>query len=126
MRHNPSDLLALDLRLEVVAFNGDEHLAQRLGRNHVVQELNSQTAAQIRLLPGNQVQRGKGAEQKEQRQTIIQILEGIDEGGIALLDNVIEFDFGKQGQSTLQVAEILDGTIAIALLGKDLWNIWIG
>jgi len=88
-----------------------------------VQELNGQPAAEVRLLPGYQVQRGEGAEQEEQGQAIVQILKGIDEGGIALLDNVIEFNFGKQGQSSLQVAEILDGAIAIALLGKDLRDI---
>jgi len=88
-----------------------------------VQELNGQSAAEVRLLPGDQVQRGEGAEQEEQGQAIVQILKGIDEGGVALLHNVIEFDFGKQGQPSLQVAEILDGAIAVALLGKDLRDI---
>lgn len=120
VRHNPSDLLALDLRLEVVALDRDEDLAQGLGGDHIVQELDGQAAAEVRLLPGNQVQRGEGAEQEEQRQAVIQILQGINEGGIALLDNVIEFDFGEQGQATLQIAEILDGTVAAALLGEDL------
>lgn len=71
MWDDPGDLLALDLRLEVVALDGDEHLAQRLGGDHIVQEFNSQSAAQVRLFAGNQVQRGKGAEQEEQSQAVV-------------------------------------------------------
>lgn len=120
MGNDPGDLLALNFRLEVVALDGDKHLAQGLGGDHIVQEFNRQSAAKIRLLAGNQVQRGKGTEQEEQSQAVVQVLQCVYEGGVALLDDVIELDFGKEGQASLQVAEILDGTIAVTFLGKNL------
>lgn len=66
------------------------------------------------------MQWGKCAEQKQKCQAIIQILEGIDECGITLFDNVIQLDLWEQSQATFQIAKIFDSTIASGFFGKDL------
>uniref|UniRef100_A0A182WWX9 Uncharacterized protein n=1 Tax=Anopheles quadriannulatus TaxID=34691 RepID=A0A182WWX9_ANOQN len=90
VRHDPRHRFALDLRLEVVALDRDEHFAQGLGRDHVVHKLHRQPAAHARQLARNDLRRRERAEHEQQRHAVVQLLDRVDERRVALLHDVVQ------------------------------------
>lgn len=87
--------MALDGGLVVDTLDGKESLAQRVGGDQVVLELVAEALAERNGLVGDMVGGGKGGKQEEQRQGIVEVAKSVDEGRVALLDDMVKGEFGS-------------------------------
>lgn len=71
-------------------------------------ELVTQTLAEGNSLGRNVLVGGKSSEEEQQRESIIKVTQSIDEGGIALLDNMVEGELG--GVVLLEARSVADFT----------------
>jgi hypothetical protein len=75
-----------------------------------VLELVTKTLAERNGLGGNMVCGGKGGEEEEKRQSVIKITESIDEGRVALLNDMVEGE--SWGVVLFEASSIADFTTA--------------
>ena len=73
-------------------------------------ELVAETLAERNGLGGNMVAGGKGGEEEEKRQSVVEITEGIDEGRVALLNDMVEGE--SRGVVLFKAGSITDFTTA--------------
>ena len=90
MRNDPSHCLTEDLCLVVVSLDGDKHLPKGLGLNHVVKKLDCEPPTERDHFHGRPRVLGEGGVEETEAETILQVTDGVNEGGIAFLDDVVE------------------------------------
>ena len=86
VRNEPSDFLALDLRLVVDALNADEHLPQTAALDDVEVPLVAQTTACLRFRGPDARCGGQKGEQMDHRQSVVQI----GQSGLGILEKKLE------------------------------------
>ena len=73
--------------LEIVAFDAAKDLPQCAGLNHIVQKLCGQPLAERHHLHWSFLCFGEGGIEEGEAETVLQVPDCIDEGGITLLHN---------------------------------------